>query len=329
MSKGHRTLRDPRSFVASASGIKMIGHFGLRDQDDWSLRPQGSRSGTRTEREIDVQRRRRSPIDPGLGGSSEIGLAITEEYLKKGRCGSCWPRSPAIRRLPRPSNSSRPPARRRWSASTSMPAPRDPSRCHRQGIRRWGHRRVSIVAFGIQGDDEQAWQDQKLAVAEADINYTAAVSVGVLLGQKLRAQGFGQIIAMSSVAGERVRRSNFVYGSTRPVSTGSISASVRRCANSVSGFSWCVPEWSAPGCRRTSPRPADHEQRKTWASSWWPPPTGAKRRSCGRPPVPRHHVGAAGVPRPSSASCRCKIPRWLGSQARTSTGEGRLIQRRA
>lgn len=74
---------------------------------------------------------------------------------------------------------------------------------------------VAIVAFGIQGDDEQAWQDHGLAVAEAEINYTAAVSVGVLLGEKMRAQGHGQIIAMSSVAGERVRRSNFVYGSTK------------------------------------------------------------------------------------------------------------------
>jgi NAD(P)-dependent dehydrogenase (short-subunit alcohol dehydrogenase family) len=47
------------------------------------------------------------------------------------------------------------------------------------------------------------------------INYTAAVSVGVLLGEKMRHQGFGRIIAMSSAAGERVRRSNFVYGSTK------------------------------------------------------------------------------------------------------------------
>jgi decaprenylphospho-beta-D-erythro-pentofuranosid-2-ulose 2-reductase len=37
----------------------------------------------------------------------------------------------------------------------------------------------------------------------------------VLVGQQMRAQGSGQIIAMSSVAGERVRRSNFVYGSTK------------------------------------------------------------------------------------------------------------------
>ena len=31
----------------------------------------------------------------------------------------------------------------------------------------------------------------------------------------MRTQGFGRIIAMSSAAGERVRRSNFVYGSTK------------------------------------------------------------------------------------------------------------------
>jgi decaprenylphospho-beta-D-erythro-pentofuranosid-2-ulose 2-reductase len=74
---------------------------------------------------------------------------------------------------------------------------------------------VAIVAFGILGDAEELWQNQRKAVLAAEINYTAAVSVGVLLGEKMRAQGFGQIIAMSTVAGERVRRSNFVYGSTK------------------------------------------------------------------------------------------------------------------
>lgn len=74
---------------------------------------------------------------------------------------------------------------------------------------------VAIVAFGLLGDAEQLWQDQAKAVQIAEINYTAAVSVGVLIGERMRAQGFGQIIAMSTVAGERVRRSNFVYGSTK------------------------------------------------------------------------------------------------------------------
>ena len=74
---------------------------------------------------------------------------------------------------------------------------------------------MAIVAFGLLGDAEELWQNQRKAVQIAEINYTAAVSVGVLLGEKMRAQGFGQIIAMSSAAGERVRRSNFVYGSTK------------------------------------------------------------------------------------------------------------------
>lgn len=47
------------------------------------------------------------------------------------------------------------------------------------------------------------------------MNYTAFVSVGVLLGQEMKRQGHGTIIAMSSVAGQRVRRSNFVYGASK------------------------------------------------------------------------------------------------------------------
>jgi decaprenylphospho-beta-D-erythro-pentofuranosid-2-ulose 2-reductase len=74
---------------------------------------------------------------------------------------------------------------------------------------------VAVVAFGLLGDEEQAWQDHGLAVELAQVNYTAAVSVGVLLADRMRAQGHGTIVALSSVAGERVRRSNFVYGSTK------------------------------------------------------------------------------------------------------------------
>ncbi|MDK8305298.1 decaprenylphospho-beta-D-erythro-pentofuranosid-2-ulose 2-reductase [Corynebacterium imitans] len=74
---------------------------------------------------------------------------------------------------------------------------------------------VAIVAFGTLGDQEQLWQDQAAAVASAQTNYTAPISVGVLLGQKFKAQGHGTIIAMSSVAGQKVRRSNFVYGASK------------------------------------------------------------------------------------------------------------------
>ena len=74
---------------------------------------------------------------------------------------------------------------------------------------------ICIVAFGLLGDAEELWQNQRKAVQIAQVNYTGAVSMGVLVGQKFKAQGHGQFIAMSSAAGERVRRSNFVYGSTK------------------------------------------------------------------------------------------------------------------
>ena len=74
---------------------------------------------------------------------------------------------------------------------------------------------VAVVAFGTLGDQEELWQDQEKAVASAQINYTAPVSVGVLLGKKFKAQGHGTIVALSSVAGMRVRRSNFVYGASK------------------------------------------------------------------------------------------------------------------
>ena len=74
---------------------------------------------------------------------------------------------------------------------------------------------VAVVAFGTLGDQEQLWQDQAAAVASAQTNFTAPMSVGVLLGQHMKRQGHGTIIAMSSVAGMRVRRSNFVYGASK------------------------------------------------------------------------------------------------------------------
>ena len=74
---------------------------------------------------------------------------------------------------------------------------------------------VAIVAFGLLGDGEKAWTDIDTAVELATVNYTAAVAVGVALGERMREQGHGAIVALSSVAGERPRRGNFVYGSTK------------------------------------------------------------------------------------------------------------------
>jgi decaprenylphospho-beta-D-erythro-pentofuranosid-2-ulose 2-reductase len=74
---------------------------------------------------------------------------------------------------------------------------------------------VAVVAFGLLGDPERAWREPEVVLELAEVNYTAPVHLGVLVATKMRVQGHGCIVALSSVAGERVRRSNFVYGSTK------------------------------------------------------------------------------------------------------------------
>jgi decaprenylphospho-beta-D-erythro-pentofuranosid-2-ulose 2-reductase len=74
---------------------------------------------------------------------------------------------------------------------------------------------VALVAFGVLGDPEAAWQSVDRAVELAEVNFVGAVSCGVALAAQLRAQGHGTIVALSSVAGERVRRSNFAYGASK------------------------------------------------------------------------------------------------------------------
>ena len=74
---------------------------------------------------------------------------------------------------------------------------------------------VAVIAFGQLGDQEQLAADPAAAAALGQVNYVAPVVVGTVLANRMRTQGHGVIVALSSVAGERARRSNYVYGSTK------------------------------------------------------------------------------------------------------------------
>jgi decaprenylphospho-beta-D-erythro-pentofuranosid-2-ulose 2-reductase len=73
---------------------------------------------------------------------------------------------------------------------------------------------VAIVAFGVLGD-EDAKHDPAAAVRLAHTNFTGAVSVLTILGERLAEQGHGAIVVLSSVAGERARQANYPYGATK------------------------------------------------------------------------------------------------------------------
>ncbi len=72
-----------------------------------------------------------------------------------------------------------------------------------------------LVAHGVLGDQEETLHDVDAVVAMATTNYVGSVSVLAAVAERLTHQGHGDIVVLSSVAGERPRRSNFIYGSTK------------------------------------------------------------------------------------------------------------------
>lgn len=74
---------------------------------------------------------------------------------------------------------------------------------------------VVLLAFGVLGDQAEAEADPEVAAAILRTNFLGAASAGLHAARLLREQGHGVIVALSSVAGERARRSNFVYGSSK------------------------------------------------------------------------------------------------------------------
>lgn len=74
---------------------------------------------------------------------------------------------------------------------------------------------VVLMAFGVLGDQAEFEADPVLAAQAAVTNYAGAVSTGLVVARHLEDQGHGTLAVITSVAGERARVDNFVYGSTK------------------------------------------------------------------------------------------------------------------
>jgi len=74
---------------------------------------------------------------------------------------------------------------------------------------------TAVLAFGILGDQGRAEADPAHAVAIVHTDYVAQVSLLTLLASAMRDAGRGALVVFSSVAGVRVRRANYVYGSAK------------------------------------------------------------------------------------------------------------------
>ncbi len=75
--------------------------------------------------------------------------------------------------------------------------------------------RTAVLAFGILGDQSRAEEDPAHAAAIVHTDFVAQVSVLTVLAATMRTAGRGTIVTFSSIAGTRVRRANYVYGSAK------------------------------------------------------------------------------------------------------------------
>jgi len=74
---------------------------------------------------------------------------------------------------------------------------------------------TAVLAFGILGDQGRAEIDAAHAVAVVHTDYVAQVSLLTHLAAAMRQAGRGALVVFSSIAGARVRRANYVYGSAK------------------------------------------------------------------------------------------------------------------
>jgi short-subunit dehydrogenase len=74
---------------------------------------------------------------------------------------------------------------------------------------------TAVLAFGVLGEQSRAESDPAHAAAVVHTDYVAQVSLLTVLAAAMRTAGRGALVVFSSVAGVRVRRANYVYGSAK------------------------------------------------------------------------------------------------------------------
>ena len=72
-----------------------------------------------------------------------------------------------------------------------------------------------ISATGVLGEQARLERDPASAARLLHANFVGPAATLLAVATRMRAQGHGRIVVLSSVAGERVRGENFVYGSSK------------------------------------------------------------------------------------------------------------------
>lgn len=148
-----------------------------------------------------------------FGGRSEIGVAIARRLA---------PEASVVVLAVRPGSDATAEASAVEAAGARVDVVEfdaDDTARHRQVVAdieaRHGPIGTAVLAFGVLGDQEQAERDETEVVRVLHTDFVAQASLLTVLADVMRPRRAGRIVAFSSVAGVRVRRANYVYGSAK------------------------------------------------------------------------------------------------------------------
>lgn len=83
----------------------------------------------------------------------------------------------------------------------------------------WGGFDYVLIAHGVLPDQQECERDVAAAVSSFDTNARSVLALATDLANRLEQQGSGALALISSPAGERGRRSNYVYGAAKAAVT--------------------------------------------------------------------------------------------------------------
>jgi hypothetical protein len=89
---------------------------------------------------------------------------------------------------------------------------------------------IAVCVIGLLGDQATSERDPAVAVTVMRSNYEGPASILAHLANRFEARGSGTLVGISSVAGERGRASNYVYGSAKAGFTAFLSGLRNRLA---------------------------------------------------------------------------------------------------
>lgn len=82
---------------------------------------------------------------------------------------------------------------------------------------------VTVYVIGYMNDNEKVINEWEESLRTINTNYTGAVSILNLIASDYAARKRGTIVGISSVAGNRGRQSNYIYGSAKSAFTAYLS----------------------------------------------------------------------------------------------------------